>query len=96
MSGISKEQVERVAKLAQIRLDEAQIGKMQEDMGNILSFANQLATLDVSGVKPTTHAVTIENIFRDDICTESMNREKLLNPASAQDGACYIVPKVID
>lgn len=96
MAQISREQVERVAKLAKLSIDEDQMESLQTDMGNILGFADKLAELDVSNVEPTTHAILIQNVFREDVCKASMPRERILDQCADQDGACYIVPKVVD
>ena len=96
MKKISYEQVQRIADLAKLRIDDEQNERLQADMGNILAFADQLAELNVENVQPTTHAVLIQNVFREDDLLPSMPREDLLDQAPAQNGACYVVPKVVD
>ena len=96
MEKISKEQVERIARLAKLNISPAQAQHIQKDMESILAFADQLAVLDVTDVPPTTHAVRIQNVFREDASKHSAAREQLLAQAPVQDGACYVVPKVVD
>lgn len=96
MNRITYKQVERIADLAKLSIDDTQNEQLQKDMGNILAFADQLAKLDIQDVQPTTHAVTIQNVFREDVLKESVPREDLLRQAPAQNGMCYVVPKVVD
>lgn len=96
MKKISYEQVQRIADLAKLSIDDGQNERLQSDMGSILAFADQLAELDVEGVQPTTHAVMIQNVFREDALLPSMPRQELLDQAPVQDEGCYVVPKVVD
>jgi aspartyl-tRNA(Asn)/glutamyl-tRNA(Gln) amidotransferase subunit C len=52
---IKKEEVERVAKLARIELDEEEIKKFQKDFSGILDHFNLLNKVNVSKIKPTFH-----------------------------------------
>ena len=64
---ITREQVEHVAKLARLSLTEEEISRLQSEMGGMIAFADQLNELDVESVSPTTHAVPMQNVFRQDV-----------------------------
>ena len=61
---ITKEQVEHVASLAKLSLSEEEIERLRTQMGGMIAFADQLNELDVESVSPTTHAVPMQNVFR--------------------------------
>lgn len=96
MKKVSYEQVRRIADLAKLRIDDGENQRLQADMGSILAFADQLTQLDIENVPPTTHAVLIQNVFREDELADSLERDSLLAQAPAQNGECFVVPKVVD
>lgn len=96
MKKIDREQVERMARLAKMNLSEEEKTLLEKDMGDIINFADQLNALDLGDTPTTSHAVPVENVYREDICTPSYDREKILQNAPEQDGECYLVPQVVD
>lgn len=94
--GINKEQVESVAKLARLKLNEKQLEKYTADLSNIVDFANTLMEVDVSNVEPTAHILKIQNVFREDIINESYNRDELLKNAPTKEAGCISVPKTVE
>ncbi|HPO12258.1 MAG TPA: Asp-tRNA(Asn)/Glu-tRNA(Gln) amidotransferase subunit GatC [Candidatus Hydrogenedentes bacterium] len=96
MSKITREQVEYVAGLAQLELDDAAKARLQQEMGEILSYMDKLNELDTSNVEPMMHAMEMTNVFREDCAGESLAREAALRDAPQQDGEYFIVPKILD
>lgn len=94
--GINKEQVESVAKLARLKLNEKQLEKYTADLSNIVDFANTLMEVDVSNVEPTAHILKIQNVFREDVINESYNRDELLKNAPTKEAGCISVPKTVE
>ena len=93
---ISKEEVLHVAKLARLKLSDAEAEALSVDMENIIGFANKLNELDTEGVVPTAHAIPMSNAFREDVVKPSYDRDAMLaNAPSAEDGG-YTVPKVVE
>ena len=64
---INKETVTYIASLARLHLDEAEASKFAHDLEGILAYVEQLNRLDVKDVKPTSHVLDVENVFREDI-----------------------------
>ncbi len=62
---ISKEQVEHIAKLVRLRLTEAEIGKYQKQLGEILDYVGLLKKIGVKNVAPFSNA-NLQNVFRPD------------------------------
>jgi len=87
MSKISSDQVERIAKLARIGLSAGEVEKMSEQLGNVLTFVEQLQAVDIEGVEPTDQVTGLEDVWRDDVVKPSPPRDELLKNAPAlQDG----------
>jgi aspartyl-tRNA(Asn)/glutamyl-tRNA(Gln) amidotransferase subunit C len=74
---ITKEEVQHIANLARIRVNEKDIEKLQQDLSEILEYFNALKEVDVSGVEPMTHSIALESVSRDDIA-------RLSNPILVQ------------
>ncbi|MDR6225783.1 Asp-tRNA(Asn)/Glu-tRNA(Gln) amidotransferase subunit GatC [Desmospora profundinema] len=93
---ISKEQVEHVAKLARLNLDEKEARLYTEQLNDILRFAEKLNELDTDGVEPTSHVLPMANVLREDEEKPSLPREKALLNASDQQDGMFRVPPVFD
>lgn len=93
---IDKDTVKYVAHLARIRLSDEELDLLSGQLGDIVSFIDKLKELDVSGVKPTSHILPINNVFRQDNPAQSLPHEEALNNAPKVKGNFFVVPKVIE
>lgn len=93
---ISREDIEKVAVLARIRLDEKQIPALEKDLGNILSLVDQLTAADTDNVEPLAHPLDAVQRLRPDEVTESNQREAFQAIAPATENGLYLVPRVIE
>ncbi|MBW8059034.1 MAG: Asp-tRNA(Asn)/Glu-tRNA(Gln) amidotransferase subunit GatC [Solirubrobacterales bacterium] len=85
---IDREQVLHVARLARLRLDEAEVEKMAGELSGILEHVDRIGELDLDGVEPTSHVVELENVLRPDRPRPSWPRDVVLEPApDPADGA---------
>lgn len=96
MSRITEQDVDHVAALARLRLDDATRARLVREMGDILSYMDALNALDTEGVEPMMHALEMTNVFREDVVGESLPREQALKTAPQHDDAYFIVPQIID
>lgn len=96
MSDLSLEDVEYVAALAKLQLDDDAKSRMLGEMRDILGYVEKLAALDTTGVEPMLHAIPLTNVFREDEVGESLPRETVLDLAPAHDEEYYLVPKILD
>ncbi|HEX2231915.1 MAG TPA: Asp-tRNA(Asn)/Glu-tRNA(Gln) amidotransferase subunit GatC [Thermoleophilaceae bacterium] len=84
---IDRDQVLHVARLARLRLSDAEVGRMGDELSTILDHIEKLNELDLEGVEPTSHVVELENVLRDDEPRPSLSHEKALEQApDAADG----------
>ncbi len=96
MSKITTKDVEYVAGLAQLELDEATKARLVQEMGEILGYMDKLNELDTEGVEPMMHALEMTNVYREDEVGESMPRETALRNAPMDDGEYFLVPRILE
>jgi aspartyl-tRNA(Asn)/glutamyl-tRNA(Gln) amidotransferase subunit C len=89
---IGREQVLHVAKLARLRLSDEEIERMSNELSGILDHIEKIDELDLEGVEPTSHVVTLENVLRPDEPRPSWPREKILEPAPDVADGGFRVP----
>jgi aspartyl-tRNA(Asn)/glutamyl-tRNA(Gln) amidotransferase subunit C len=93
---LSREDVQRVAALARLRLTAAEEASLTAELDSILLYMEKLNELDTSQVEPFTHAVDLVNAFREDVVTNEPNAEALLANAPENDESFFKVPKIIE
>ena len=96
MGAISRKDVEYVAGLAQLSLDEATSGRLVQELGAILEYMDKLNALDTSGVEPMIHVLDLANVYRDDEVGAPLERGTALANAPKSDGAYFLVPRILD
>ena len=93
---LSKEQVQHIALLARLSLDEKDIDDVVEKLSSIVDFVDQLQAAPTDDVVPMAHPMNMTQRLRADAVTESNERDKFQkNAPSVQDGL-YLVPKVLE
>ena len=93
---ITKEEVEYVAHLARLDFSEAEKVKFTSQLNNILMYMDKLNEVDTTGIEPMSHAIALQNAFRDDAVEESLGLELSLSNAPEARGPFFRVPKVIE
>lgn len=88
--------VRRIARLARIRVDDAQVAQMQGELNGILGWIDQLNEVDVTGVEPLTGGALMAMRMREDVVTDGDRRDAVLSNAPDRDGPFYTVPKVVE
>ena len=93
---ITKDQVLYVADLARLDLDEASIDKFAGQIGKILDYVDKLNEIDTEGIRPTSHAISLTNAFREDEQKEHLERDQALANAPQKEEGAFVVPKIIE
>ena len=93
---ISRQEVEQVARLARLHLNDEELERMREELDAILAYIDKLRELDVEGVEPTSHAVPLINVMRDDEVTPCLPQETALANAPDRAGKFFRVPRIIE
>ncbi len=92
---IEEKDVEYVADLARLDLSKEDIKKFAYQLDRILEHANKIAQLDTSKVEPTSHAVALSNVFREDEVNHEIKRETALKNAPEAEEGGFKVPKIV-
>jgi aspartyl-tRNA(Asn)/glutamyl-tRNA(Gln) amidotransferase subunit C len=92
---VNDELVEKLARLARLRFDDAEKEEIKNDLQRMIAFVEKLNELDLEGVQPLMHMTDEVNVLRDDEVTGSITREEALRNAPAHDEQFFKVPKVI-
>ena len=88
--------VRRIAKLARLGVDEAEIAKLQVELGGILGWIERLSKVDVEGIEPISGVGQAALRMREDVVTDGDLREAVLSNAPERAGVFYSVPKVVE
>ena len=92
---ITRDEVLYVADLARLDLDAEMIDKFAGQIGTILDYVDKLNEVETDGVRPTSHAISLTNAFREDEQIDHLEREKVLANAPEKEDGNFIVPKVV-
>lgn len=92
---ITKDEVLYVADLARLDLDDEMIDKFSSQIGTILDYVDKLNEVDTEGIKPTSHAISLTNAFREDEQIDHLERDKALANAPEKEDGNFVVPKVV-
>ncbi|MCP4995875.1 MAG: Asp-tRNA(Asn)/Glu-tRNA(Gln) amidotransferase subunit GatC [Gammaproteobacteria bacterium] len=93
---LEKSDVEKIAHLARLAVNEDELVSVASDLSNILSLVEQMNQVDTTGVTPMAHPLHMVQRLRDDEVTEQDNREQFQSIAPATEKGLYLVPKVIE
>ena len=87
--------VEHVAQLARLALAPEEKERMRSQLDAILTYIDKLSRLDTEGVEPTSHAIPIVNVMREDEVRPCFPADDMLANAPDRDGDLFRVPKII-
>ena len=93
---ISPADVEHVARLARLELSAAEKERMRTELDGILAYIDKLRALDTRDVPPTSHAVPVTNVMRDDEERPSLPQDEMLANAPDRHRDLFRVPKIIE
>jgi aspartyl-tRNA(Asn)/glutamyl-tRNA(Gln) amidotransferase subunit C len=89
---IDRDQVLHVARLARLELSEEEIGRMSTELSVILEHVERMNQVDLDGVEPTSHVVSLSNVLRPDEPRPSAERERILADAPDPAEGAFRVP----
>ena len=93
---LSLADVQRIAHLARIDIDDAQADAVRAKLQAIFVMIDELNAIDTTGVVPMAHAQDLMLPLRDDVVTETDQHERFQRIAPAVERGLYLVPKVIE
>jgi aspartyl-tRNA(Asn)/glutamyl-tRNA(Gln) amidotransferase subunit C len=88
--------VRRIARLARIRVPEAELAPLADELSRIMGWIEQLIAVDTSDVAPMTSVADMRLPQRPDAVTDGGSPEKVLANAPGREGNFFAVPKVVE
>ena len=93
---ITADEVKKVATLARLGIPEATLGDYTAKLSGILDMVEQLSAVDTSGVEPMAHPLDTMQRLREDVVSETNQRDKYQAVAPEVEKGLFLVPKVIE
>ena len=93
---IDADTVRKVARLARLRVDEARLEPLAQELVGIMAWIDQLAEVDTDGVEPMASCVHQPLPMRDDVVTDGDLHAAILKNAPRADRGFFVVPKVVE
>jgi aspartyl-tRNA(Asn)/glutamyl-tRNA(Gln) amidotransferase subunit C len=93
---LDRKDVSKIAHLARLDIDEAEVTAATESLSRILGLIEQMNAVNTEGVAPMAHPQDAALRLRDDRVTEPDQRDKFQQIAPATEAGLYLVPKVIE
>ncbi len=88
--------IRRIAKLARIRVDNAEVATLQTELNAILGYVEQLNEVDVTGIEPLSGGAQMAMRLREDVVTDGNIAEQILANAPDRTDNFFTVPKVVE
>ena len=93
---VTLQDVEHVALLARLKLNETEKAAFQQDLNQILKYVEKINELDTANVEPTSHVLPLRNVFRDDCRKSSLSKKEMLQNAPDEQDGFFKVPPVLE
>lgn len=93
---LDQKQVQHIARLARLKVPEAELAALGDELNNILGFMEQLNAVNTEGVAPLSSVVGQNMPLRPDVVTEGDQPDAILANAPAKAEHFFVVPKVVE
>jgi len=88
--------VEHVARLARLGLSDEEKKLYGEQLSRILEYAETLNRLKAEGIEPTTHSLSMKNIFREDKVIPCSDIDSIIANAPREESGMFVVPRIME
>ena len=88
-------EVARLGELARVRLTETEIEQLAPQLDVILAAVARVSEVAGADVPPTSHALPLTNVFRDDVVQPSLRPEEVLAAAPSVEDGRFRVPRIL-
>ncbi|MDO4295976.1 MAG: Asp-tRNA(Asn)/Glu-tRNA(Gln) amidotransferase subunit GatC [bacterium] len=92
---ITMETIQNIGILAKLELSQEEAQKAREEMQKMLDYVEKLKELDTDNIEPMSHIFPVFNVFREDVVTNTNEREAMLANAPKEQDGQFVVPKTI-
>jgi aspartyl-tRNA(Asn)/glutamyl-tRNA(Gln) amidotransferase subunit C len=95
VSRISRDEVAHLAKLARLAVTEAELDLFAGQLDVILQSVARVGEVAAADIPPTSHAVPLTNVYRDDVVRDGLDQRQALAAAPATDDGRFRVPRIL-
>jgi len=96
MQEVDEATVRRIARLARLKVSDAEAASLQGELNAILKWVEQLGQVDTKGVEPMTRVVAMGLKERDDVVTDGDKADDIVKNAPMTEDHFFVVPKVVE
>jgi aspartyl-tRNA(Asn)/glutamyl-tRNA(Gln) amidotransferase subunit C len=93
---ISRDEVAHLARLARLAVTEAELDKFAGQLDVILQSVARVGEVAAEDIPPTSHAVPLQNVFRDDLPSPGLTQQQALAGAPAVEQGRFRVPRILE
>lgn len=93
---ITESDIQNVASLSRLKIRPHESEKIISQLNEILTYVENLNSIDTTNIEPTTYALPMQNVFREDKVKPSLERELALSNAPQQEDGYFKVPRVLE
>lgn len=93
---LSLEDVKKIAILARLDLTDQELALYREQLSAVLDYADRLNELDIADIQPTTSAVALRNVLREDEVQSSLPMEEVLLNAPQQMNNQFLIQAILE
>lgn len=93
---VTEKDIKTVATLSRLSVSEEEMPKYVEQLESILTYVDRLSELDTENIQPTTYALPMQNVFREDVVKPSIDRDLALSNAPLKEDGYFKVPKILE
>ncbi|SDX59451.1 aspartyl-tRNA(Asn)/glutamyl-tRNA(Gln) amidotransferase subunit C [Amycolatopsis xylanica] len=95
MPTISRDEVAHLAKLARLAVTDEELDVFAGQLDQILDAVAQVGQVADQDIPPTSHAVPLTNVFREDVVKPSLSQQQALSGAPAEEEGRFRVPRIL-
>jgi len=93
---VTQKDVDHVAKLARLGMTDEEKDRFTKQLSRILEYAETINKLDTKNVSPTSHAIPMKNVFREDKTIPCGNMGDIVANAPSAENNMFAVPKIME
>lgn len=93
---VTDKDIQTVASLSRLRIRDDEKAEVTAQLDKFLSYVENLQAIDTTDIEPTTYALPMQNVFRDDKVKPSLERDLALSNAPLKEDGYFKVPRVLE
>lgn len=93
---VTEQDIQTVASLSRLKIRPEESAEVIDNLNKILTYVENLNSIDTANIEPTTYALPMQNVFRKDEVKPSLDRDLALSNAPLKEDGYFKVPRVLE